>query len=460
MVLKYQFNKAVDESRLETNQRLDQQDYIGIKRPGQDWKEYIVNFDYIARTGDVHHYDPGTEPASYQIDFTKQDSFTATLNEINRQVKERINDPNDTELQTLLKKTYWGKEDREIWEERVSKIVAQVIDDMPGLEGYRTKNSDTVRRDPSLNTLSADIDARKKNPNAPYTIEFDCEALSVIKGLAMQNADKETLPRLDNTDDEANKYNYKRAANYFYVCGAVSWHRKDKPGGHAFIFSSATGNMIEGTWDPSKNDDSPYVRSKNKYTLRDLVADGRDFVGINDSVYGRHQKRKSHNKVRDEAESTKDNAKFFTRAEIQEQIEILKKINLNVKILDSEDNPDKKDHCIIAATVKIGDKYKTVLLQKRNIGMPNESYEVAGTDEREIRPGKSDQFEIYNDKYASERYSIKISNDSADFRMSLLRQDTATINSSQEIIASTGQSLDNNHATNRSLKTQTAKPGL
>jgi hypothetical protein len=238
----------------------------------------LTNFDHINSTG---KFPLKREQEPYEIDWKVKDAFTRTMKEIGDKVYERIQ--KSPELQKLLKKEQWSMSERENWEEKVSTIVSEEVDEVPGFAAYRSLSS-SEKKDIDPNSPSAKIKNIYKINDLSSDIEnktgkkrFDCTTMSIVEGSVLQKCDRRFLPA------KAAEGDFKIAANYFYAEGRQAFPGSDSFFNHTFLISSATGNMIESTADPDKKK-QPYIRSENNYTFEEFAA-GRPFVGKDGSVY-------------------------------------------------------------------------------------------------------------------------------------------------------------------------------
>ncbi|MGB0719821.1 MAG: hypothetical protein ACPGRX_05075, partial [Bdellovibrionales bacterium] len=176
-------------------------------------------------------------------------------------------------LQDLLVKTSWSRLDRVTWEQEVSTIVSEEMARIQGLSEYRLadypdKYPETQRRATRLNDLAYDIEHGTK------TIEHDCETMSAIEGIVLQQVENHFLPEAAVDGD------YKVRSNYFYVGGRISQNKALR--GHAYIISSATANIIEGTALLA----SPYYENIDPdYSFENFVA-GKPAIMNDGSIYG------------------------------------------------------------------------------------------------------------------------------------------------------------------------------
>lgn len=169
----------------------------------------------------IDEYRKAQDTHNYTLHLETDDAFTRSVEKaIQAQFSAIDHSP---VLQDLLQKPAWRLNDRALWEQHVGTIASR---EMHALFGrYRTEGLSSVKRTPSLNDLSSDLD------NNEEKIEFDCEATSIVKGIMMQLADDHFLPPQVETEGT-----YKIPTSYYYVT---------QPG-HAFLVSPTTMNVIEG----------------------------------------------------------------------------------------------------------------------------------------------------------------------------------------------------------------------
>ena len=101
---------------------------------------------------------------------------------------------NSSELQELLSKDSWTKDDRVAWEKGISEIVSDEHKNIQGLGTYRNVSDsdrypDTEVRATRLNDLSQDIE------NNTVRIEHDCESNSIFEGVILQQVDNAFFAR-------------------------------------------------------------------------------------------------------------------------------------------------------------------------------------------------------------------------------------------------------------------------
>jgi len=209
------------------------------------------------------------------VDLKSDDTYTRALETIKSESLRRIEESPD--LQALKAKDSWTYEDRMAWEKGVSKIVSEEMDKIPGLDKYRTASSGDAERIPKrINDVSEDME------NGTTNVQFACREMTITEGIVLQQVDNELLPK------ESQEGDYKARSNYFFVGGKhANSVFSSETGGHAFIMSSATGNIIEAIRNPSDPDDRlPYTESRRgeygyKYKFEDFVK-GIPFVDRDD----------------------------------------------------------------------------------------------------------------------------------------------------------------------------------
>ncbi len=180
------------------------------------------------------------------VDWGKEDEFTKTFDgKLTVGMLKAIEA--SPELQEVLKKNSWSHEDRVVWEKGVSEIISDQVHSIAGLKEYRSSSPsenlsgghEVANRGNTLNYLSQDI------KDGTSKMEFDCEQMSAVKGALLQMADNHFLGGGNENSG------LKKSHDYYYTTG--NSYGKDDGGalfvGHAYITSSATGNIIEATRD-------------------------------------------------------------------------------------------------------------------------------------------------------------------------------------------------------------------
>ncbi|MBI4031019.1 MAG: hypothetical protein HY370_05030 [Proteobacteria bacterium] len=251
-----------------------------------------ISFHHIMETGEVDslgfHLVTILFPSNsdYSIDFKTDDKFNAAMSRLYEQTIKKIE--TDPRLQSLLKKDTWSPQDREKWEKLLNYAIQPEM--IKEFGPYRTQDSlyssfSHVKRNPQLNALGEDIG---KQGNAPvavapwiqtpagekYVVEFDCEAMSLVKGMIMQKMDDKFLPK--NTKNENDM---KYAAEYRYNTGIHKEADTYAINSHAYIFSPATQNVIEGT-------STQYVVNTNPGKSFQRVMQGEPVISPDGELYG------------------------------------------------------------------------------------------------------------------------------------------------------------------------------
>ncbi len=181
-----------------------------------------------------------------------------------------------------MQKQEWSKEDRIVWEKNLAEIVSEQTAKIPGLDTYRNEDDyGGVTRYNRVNNLSKDIEDNTAE------IEFDCETMSITEGVILQ--------KLENHYLDSTVPGYKAATAYFYGTGELVAGVGVEKGGHAFIVSAITGNIIEGTADglipadPDGFENETYKEASPRSMSQSFedLAQGKLFISKNaDTAYG------------------------------------------------------------------------------------------------------------------------------------------------------------------------------
>jgi hypothetical protein len=403
------FRSAHDDKEPPELAPLKQRGVVPVYR-GQGYQENAVNFNYILKTGQVPNV-PGAVNFNYSIDLKADDAFNRALKTIEDRSEQRIQ--KSPEMQNLLQKDQWSKQDRETWERSVSQIVKEETAKIPGFKDYRTSSvGDATPKDPMdaakdirrLNDLSADIEHNTE------TERFDCGIESIVKGMTIQKIENRLLP-----DKAANTSDYKKASSYFYATGGVSFDGQKKAGNHATIFTPA-GNMIEATSNTANTKD--YVKSAYGNSSLEQLARGKAFVAADGSIYGAKSDEARPaglaQQAREEHSSRREEGRIYSRDEL------LGRNNIQ-GFMTAE---DKKDNLImVASRARKGenDDYEIKLYQKQNIGTPKEGYVIVGYDHSLQAPGVKnvELSATYADKLGNQDYRLKASFDDRGAKMAI-----------------------------------------
>lgn len=203
-------------------------------------RDRLIRFRHIIETGKIALYpEELTDYSSMNlsVDLDKNDAYTQALDRVLDAVLEETNQ--SAVIQNLLSKQHWDKNDRVEWEKNLAKIVSEQAFTIEAFQEYRSDfdfSRDDIIRLRYLNGLSEDIES----PIKKY--EFDCEQMAATEGIILQKAEDTILG--------AESDGYKSNGDYYYASGKKMYHFSQRKGGHAFIISSITGNIIEATSNP------------------------------------------------------------------------------------------------------------------------------------------------------------------------------------------------------------------
>lgn len=246
----------------EHERRLAEQDKVGLASGWYNATRIIIDTDDgIVRFDNFQSERPGTWQTNQYLDLNEQNAVTDAIKEIERLARQDIAE--SQELQDLLAKDTWSYKDRCQWERMTSEIVSKRHDEVIGLDKYRTEGDDPVKREADLAKLGEDVG--KTNPK----YEHDCESMRSIEGIVLSLIEKKEPALRSNPSQDGD---YKIKGNYIAVNGGVKFSIEQETGGHAFLISSLTGNIIEGTADPDDNRLSPYNDTGENYNYADFIA--------------------------------------------------------------------------------------------------------------------------------------------------------------------------------------------
>lgn len=240
-------------------QALREQKNLGLADGMFNATRIIVGEDGIVRFDNFQRPREGTNFTSQFIDLDEQNAVTDAIQKIRQQTLEDIQ--NSTLLQDLLIKESWNYDDRVLWESHVSKIASQRLNGIAGLDSYRNTSTHPVTRVTDLADMSGDL----LTPNQ-IQFENDCETMRSIEGIVLTMIDDELLPEYAQ-----DVQNLKISGAYAAVNGGVKFSISQNVGGHAFLVSTLTGNLIEGTADPDKGG-LPYLDTGAEYSYKDFIA--------------------------------------------------------------------------------------------------------------------------------------------------------------------------------------------
>ena len=240
------------------NQALAEQDTLPLAMGWYNATKIIIGDDGMVRFDNFQTEGPESWAKNQFINLNEQNEVTDALNTIRENTLTRIADSEI--LQDLLAKPEWDYDDRATWESHVSKIVSEEMNKIPGLDTYRIEKMGNIARTRDLSYLGVDM------RDGTTVIEHDCETMRSLEGIVHTQVDKELLPEEGKNDNDL-----KRGGAYVAANGSVKYSIDQETGGHAFLISTLTGNIIEGTADP---DDGylPYNDTGVDYSFADFIA--------------------------------------------------------------------------------------------------------------------------------------------------------------------------------------------
>jgi hypothetical protein len=228
----------------------------------------VISAEHISRTGSVPVY-AAISPRNYSvrnpsIDWKADDAFTKAFTKMETAASNDISE--NPGLMALAQKTQWTPEERRAWDEPVSNIIATAVQQVPGLDKYRSSIEDPKVPDaPHLNDLSGDIAA------GTSIREFDCKGMSIVKCVLQQRMADRFLPAGLRT-----KYFYATGTNEMSIFD-------DAPGPHAFIVLVKDGT-ITGIVEATETSDVYRAIAKGSSFSEFLKGGG--IVCGNGAVYG------------------------------------------------------------------------------------------------------------------------------------------------------------------------------
>lgn len=183
----------------------------------QAFRDKSVTLEFRQSVGHVDY-----APITFSLS-DPNNAFTKEFLKLDESVRKAVTD--DAELQDLLKKPDWSKSDRFLWEARVNDIVVEKMNEsyLFKFENYTTSGPGTGIR--NLNNMQVGM-------------EYDCEAMSLIKGLMTQ--------RVEDISLMTNKGGgLKQAYPYYYVRTNDVNFSDMEVSGHATVFCPALGNISD-----------------------------------------------------------------------------------------------------------------------------------------------------------------------------------------------------------------------
>ncbi|MCF8496673.1 MAG: hypothetical protein K9G62_08430 [Alphaproteobacteria bacterium] len=148
--------------------------------------------------------------------FTKE--FLALETRVRKAVAENL------DIQDLLAKKTWDRQDRFLWEGTVSDLIVQEMNKSPIFKFSNYNKDGTEIR--NLNELTGT--GRQ---------EYDCESMALIKGLLTQRVEDLNLP--------SEGQGYKKSSAYYYFSSRQIDYDTNVVRGHASIFCPALGNVSD-----------------------------------------------------------------------------------------------------------------------------------------------------------------------------------------------------------------------
>ncbi len=356
---------------------INERDVIPIRR-NDVTNLNVVSSSYIARTGNIPAF-VNSDGQNYHINWQPPDSFTKAVHTAAEATVKDLQA--DRDVQKLLQKPSWTKEDREQWEQKEAMYAAQERSKV-GLGDYRTiagvpelKDRKDIQQDAinitNLNDLSKDLDGHTKK------YRNDCGIMSAVDAVVLDRAEQ-LLPKSAGAGD------YKRASAYYYTNGGVSgqdFGLNDKIGGHSFLISSATGNVIEAT--ATAPGSHAYNKATNGNSLEQYVK-GRPIITQDGTVYGAWSNIADHNFARVvagvEKTAAHDDGKIFNRAELMARDK-----TPGTAVTEAPGNGLLM--VTSKGTEKGQDKYEVKVFERQNVGTPQEGYVLVGYNAKQQAAG-------------------------------------------------------------------------
>lgn len=268
----------------------------------------LQNFQHILRTGIVQENSVNDEGlpsdwANMRIDLNADDSFARSIRQVTGDVQRRMME--DERVQSLMRQPHWDRAERVQYERRLAEFTEEEMSRIPSLGLYRMHTAHTendplaqllgrmVTSTPNLNDLSRDID------NNSARFRWDCSRQSAVQGMIMQMVENDLLPQAAEPGNLHVRSNYFRAIGVFEAFEGQSPRDGMPPndGSHAWILSSATGNIIEAT---AENPRSAYMEHIDPSFSFERFALGQPFISRTGEVYKNFALPGSFSFVRDE----------------------------------------------------------------------------------------------------------------------------------------------------------------
>ena len=210
------------------------------------------------------------------VNWHANDTFIKTYKNLLKTVIETMRV--DNTIKNLLIQNTWQESNRHQWERTLAEETRIAIDDVPGLDRYRTLLAPPLspmkaqRRTTFINAaLGYDIE------KGSYVYEMDCEFYTFLVGCLMQEAENEILKDYAHPTMQAKPYYYLPLQRY---PGATL----EDVGYHACLLTSS-GGIVECVSDPSEGRFFPYLRPVNKECTFDSFMQNAHFF-VTGSPYG------------------------------------------------------------------------------------------------------------------------------------------------------------------------------
>jgi hypothetical protein len=176
------------------------------------------------------------------------------------------------EMRMLQSSAQWGRAERERYEALSSNAIAQAFHQHRLLRNYRWELDEQ-----GVPSVEARGNNARNLTHLTLAHELDCDGMSMLKGIMQHRIERALLSPVPPGASEW------RHPQEYYVAGANVLFGSGMRGAPAAILSSATGNLIEATYDYA-----PYHRAEGPYAFRDFVA-GIPFIGRRSTIQARER---------------------------------------------------------------------------------------------------------------------------------------------------------------------------
>lgn len=284
--------------------------------PLRGYESHLQNFQDILRTGHVRENtvnDRGVSEGweNMRMDLNADDSFARSVRQARDNVRERMS--NDPDMQRLMQQENWGRAERVQYERRLSQLTEEETSRIPGLSNYRSSiplsgndrlagtPARSAQSTPNLNDLRHDIDCNSGQ------IRWDCSRQSAVQGAIMQMVENDIMPETATPGNMRVRSDYHRAVGVVEFAPGMSPQGGRSAGSlHAWIVSSATGNVIESTSTP----DSSYHESLDPNYSFERAVRGDAFVGRDGQYYAHEGTRRGIDRARENETQAAENRRF------------------------------------------------------------------------------------------------------------------------------------------------------